>query len=147
MTLSHPHSQVLYQKFFISKHCNYTNLGLSALWVKFLNLRVSLLSVFQLYSQSGLLLCFTETPRCFPEKTVEREPCSRMGDVAQESPKLPVQPQFWCHCNTTSMCQLWFYAFYVSPLSPWRVCISGVSLKKKKLGQFWIIQNPNQSRV
>lgn len=80
MTLSHPHSQVLYQKCFISKHCNYTNLGLSALWVEFLSLGVSLLSVFQHIHREDYCSALQKYPDTCLRRLWEREPCPRHGN-------------------------------------------------------------------
>lgn len=130
-----PHSQVLYQKCFISKHCNYTNLGLSALWVKFLNLGVSLLSVFQHYSQRGLLLCFAEIPRCFLRRLWRgnHAPGTGIPNTAGAATAL-VPQQYNLNVPTLILCLLCFPPFLFDMFA------SLESLKLKNEGSFGLFK-------
>lgn len=147
MTLSHPHSQVLYQKCFISKHCNYTNLGLSALWVEFLSLGVSLLSVFQHIHRED----YCSALQKYPDACLRRlwrgnhAPGTGIPSIAGAATAL-VPQQYNLDVPTLILCLLCFPAFSLTCLHLWSLlnkkmrAVLDYSKSKRKQGiklEFW----------
>lgn len=135
MTLSHSHSQVLYQKCFISKHCNYTNLGLSALWVEFLSLGVSLLSVFQHIHRED----YCSALQKYPDACLRRlwrgnhAPGTGIPSIAGAATAL-VPQQYNLDVPALILCLLCFPAFSLTCLHLWSL------LNKKNEGSFGLFK-------